>query len=42
MSTVDTTSGTTTRETANLIASDRVEGTNVYRSNGDRVGTIND
>lgn len=30
----------TSRETAGLIASDKVEGTAVYRSNGDRVGTI--
>lgn len=29
-----------TRETANLIASDKVEGTPVYRSNGERVGEI--
>lgn len=28
------------KETASLIASDKVEGTPVYRSNGDRVGTI--
>ncbi len=28
------------RETAGLIGSDKVEGTAVYRSNGDRVGTI--
>ena len=28
------------RETANLIGSDKVEGTPVYRSNGERVGTI--
>lgn len=31
---------TTRRETASLIASDKVEGTPVYRSNGDQVGTI--
>jgi len=30
----------TARETFNLIASDKVEGTPVYRSNGDKVGTI--
>lgn len=30
----------TTRETHELIASDKVEGTNVYRSNGDKVGHI--
>jgi hypothetical protein len=29
-----------TRETPNLIASDKVEGTPVYRSNGERVGEI--
>jgi hypothetical protein len=28
------------RETVNLIGSDKVEGTPVYRSNGDRVGQI--
>jgi hypothetical protein len=28
------------RETSNLIGSDKVEGTPVYRSNGDRVGQI--
>lgn len=28
------------RETATLIGSDKVEGTNVYRSNGDKVGSI--
>ena len=28
------------RETASLIGSDKVEGTPVYRSNGDRVGQI--
>jgi sporulation protein YlmC with PRC-barrel domain len=31
---------TNTRETSTLIASDKVEGTNVYRSSGDKVGTI--
>jgi hypothetical protein len=31
---------TSVRETRDLIASDKVEGTNVYRSNGDRVGHI--
>ncbi|HET7715888.1 MAG TPA: PRC-barrel domain-containing protein [Bauldia sp.] len=30
----------TTRETHELIASDKVEGTNVYRSNGDKIGYI--
>jgi sporulation protein YlmC with PRC-barrel domain len=29
-----------TRETASLIGSDKVEGTNVYRSNGDKIGAI--
>src|SRR5215213_3756353 len=28
------------RETASLIGSDKVEGTNVYRSNGDNIGAI--
>ncbi|HEY1631370.1 MAG TPA: PRC-barrel domain-containing protein [Rhizomicrobium sp.] len=28
------------RESGNLIGSDKVEGTPVYRSNGDRIGTI--
>jgi hypothetical protein len=28
------------RETAGLIGSDKVEGTNVYRSNGDKIGSI--
>jgi PRC-barrel domain len=28
------------RETTSLIASDKVEGTAVYRSNGDKVGTV--
>jgi PRC-barrel domain len=31
---------TTTRETPSLIGSDKVEGTTVYRSNGDKIGTI--
>ena len=37
-----TTQGTTleTRETPSLIGSDKVEGTPVYRSNGERVGQI--
>ena len=30
----------TRRETSNLIASDKVEGTDVYRSNGDSIGRI--
>jgi hypothetical protein len=34
------TTTTSTRETASLIGSDKVEGTNVYRSNGDKVGQI--
>jgi hypothetical protein len=29
-----------TRETTSLIGSDKVEGTNVYRSNGDKIGSI--
>src|SRR5205085_5242345 len=39
---VDTTQKTTTgsRETASLIGSDKVEGTAVYRSTGDKVGQI--
>jgi hypothetical protein len=35
-----TTTPTETRETGTLIGSDKVEGTEVYRSNGDKVGTI--
>src|SRR5438067_13840505 len=31
---------TETRETGSLIGSDKVEGTNVYRSNGEKVGSI--
>jgi hypothetical protein len=31
---------TSTRETPSLIGSDKVEGTAVYRSSGDKVGTI--
>ncbi len=31
---------TSTRETPSLIGSDKVEGTAVYRSNGEKVGTI--
>ena len=31
---------TDTRETADLIASDKVEGTEVYRSTGDHIGEI--
>ena len=41
MSTVtDTSRATETRETGSLIGSDKVEGTNVYRSNGEKVGSI--
>ncbi len=32
--------GTEVRETRELIGSDKVEGTNVYRSNGDKIGQI--
>lgn len=35
-----TTQDPTVRETHDLIASDKVEGTNVYRSNGDHIGHI--
>ena len=35
-----TASGVTARETFGLIGSDKVEGTDVYRSNGDRIGQI--
>jgi sporulation protein YlmC with PRC-barrel domain len=35
-----TTTPTQTRETTTLIASDKVEGTNVYRSSGEKVGQI--
>ena len=35
-----TTRATERRETAALIGSDKVEGTNVYRSNGEKVGQI--
>ena len=31
---------TDTKETTDLIASDKVEGTEVYRSNGDHIGEI--
>jgi hypothetical protein len=37
---VDTKRNLDIRETANLIGSDKVEGTSVYRSNGDKVGEI--
>jgi hypothetical protein len=40
MATTSKSSNLETRETSSLIASDKVEGTPVYRSNGDRVGTI--
>jgi hypothetical protein len=40
MATTTTTRATDARETASLIGSDKVEGTNVYRSNGDKVGQI--
>jgi hypothetical protein len=41
MATAQTASGDLSkRETFGLIGSDKVEGTEVYRSNGDRVGTI--
>jgi hypothetical protein len=35
-----TTRAAEARETTSLIGSDKVEGTNVYRSNGDKVGQI--
>jgi hypothetical protein len=38
--TTDSALDTSTRETPSLIGSDKVEGTAVYRSNGDKVGTI--
>src|SRR3979490_504510 len=40
MSTTGTMKPTETRETGSLIGSDKVEGTNVYRSNGYKVGSI--
>jgi hypothetical protein len=41
MATTQTASGDLSRrETFDLIGSDKVEGTEVYRSNGDRIGTI--
>ena len=41
MASTETASGDLSRrETFGLIGSDKVEGTEVYRSNGDRVGTI--
>jgi hypothetical protein len=38
--TMGSTSDLQTRETTDLIGSDKVEGTTVYRSNGEKVGTI--
>jgi hypothetical protein len=38
--TMATSQQTSRRETASLIGSDKVEGTAVYRSNGEKVGTI--
>ena len=35
-----TTRNLDTKETGTLIGSDKVEGTNVYRSNGDKIGEI--
>ena len=40
MVTTTATTPTNTRETSTLIGSDKVEGTNVYRSSGDKVGSI--
>ena len=40
MATTQRSESLSARETAGLIASDKVEGTAVYRSNGDRIGTI--
>src|SRR5436189_6350453 len=40
MATANTRDTLDRRETASLIGSDKVEGTPVYRSNGDRVGQI--
>lgn len=40
MAQIQTSENLSARETAGLIGSDKVEGTAVYRSNGDRVGTI--
>jgi hypothetical protein len=39
-SNLHTTSSVDTRETHSLIGSDKVEGTAVYRSNGDKIGQI--
>ena len=38
--TMQSTLDTATKETRSLIASDKVEGTSVYRSGGEKVGTI--
>ncbi|HTT85427.1 MAG TPA: PRC-barrel domain-containing protein [Rhizomicrobium sp.] len=40
MATQQTQADLSRRETGSLIGSDRVEGTTVYNSNGDRIGTI--
>jgi hypothetical protein len=40
MTAMGTTRATETRETGSLIGSDKVEGTNVYRSDGQKVGSI--
>jgi hypothetical protein len=40
MATQHTSSDLSRRETGSLIGSDKVEGTDVYNPNGDRVGTI--
>ena len=40
MSGTATAADPTARETINLIASDKVEGTPVYRANGDKIGKI--
>ncbi len=40
MATTTQTRASEARETFSLIGSDKVEGTNVYRSNGDKVGQI--
>ena len=39
-SNLHTTASLETRETASLIGGDKVEGTAVYRSNGDKIGQI--
>ena len=40
MATAATARNLEAKETARLIASDKVEGTNVYRSNGEKIGKI--